>query len=623
MNKNFLFTLFLVFVNVIFVASQRVNISVDYSINKGYSNSQCGVDTEPACTSLEDAGNRAILESVENNATPILIYILSNINGSAPASLGNLYSVCAFIQILSPNASNPFTIDGSNTDQPFLTIEEPSEQQTTSSTSSSPSSPTCLIQRKIYISNLKFTNWKQTLIKIHINQETQETPTDQSKSIILQIFRTEVSYSSSILLIYPKNQNEYYNYNSIAILAMITAKYMTSSPNLLAPNSIDELLPPLYIVGAAVQDQIYLENSNISLTPFFYIEKCLWKGGIRNISNNIFSCNPYMFFVKSHMFSIGMISFFNNEVMTYIYILEQQADFVAITPVADLANISTPTYCHKNKYLNHQYYNSFTVFIRGNSTFSDLYFNMLSYYKSNIDFFYAQDSNINFEFAATYPPNRGYANLFKIINCTLRIYNVDMSVYQFPIVGSNSSVYLDSYYLNNTLIFKNETFCNCSDCLYYEYLNSNIKRIDTSFRYSLCNPKLTPTPSTTTTPTPSTTTTSTSTTITDPTATTTTTTTLIPTSTTSTTTSTTSTTTTTTTTIITTTAATTMTATTAATTTTSIPTTSITTSDITTSPIQTGSHSTSSAEKISMAEPTSKRTSIMVLFIVVIVFIFM
>ncbi|KAM9990710.1 hypothetical protein ACTFIY_006769 [Dictyostelium cf. discoideum] len=580
MNKIFLFTLFLVFVNVIFVTSQRVNISVDYNINKEYNNSQCGIGTEPFCTSLEDAGNRAILESVENNATPIYIYILSSINGSTPASLGNLYSICGSVLILSPNASIPFTIDGSNTNQPFLTIEEPNEQQQTSP-------PTCLIQRRVSISNLKFTNWKQTLVKIHINQETQQTPADQSKSIGLQIFRVDVSYSSSIILIYPKNLNENYNYNSITVLATITAKYITSSPSLLAPNSIESLLPPLYIVGASVQDQVYLENSNISLTPFLYVEKCLWKGGIRTIINNTFSCNPFMFFVKSEMSTIGMISFFDNEIITYIYFLEQQADFFAFVPVADFTNTSIPTYCHKNKYLNYQYHNSFTVSIKGNSTFSGYYFNIMGYYNLNIGFLYVEDGNIDFEFTSMALPNRGYASLFKIVNSTLRISEVNMSDYQFPIVGSNSYVYINSNNLNNTLIFKNETFCNCSDCLYYEYSNSIIKIIDTSFRYSLCNPKLTPTPSTTNI------TTSASTTITDPT---TTSTTLFPTT------------------------------TGATTATTSIPTTSttsITTSDTTTSPIQTGSHSTSSVEQISMAEPTSKRTiSIIVLFIVVIAYIF-
>ncbi|KAN0000889.1 hypothetical protein ACTFIZ_001329 [Dictyostelium cf. discoideum] len=599
MNKNFLFTLFLVFVNLVFVTSQRVNISVDYNINKGYVNSQCGVGIEPSCTSLEDAGNRAILESVQNNATPIYFYILSNINGSTPASLGNLYSVCGVVQILSPNVTTQFTIDGSNTNQPFLTIEEPSEQ----------TSPTCLIQRRVSISNLKFTNWKQTLIKIHINQETQQTPADQSKSIGLQIFRTEVSYSSSIILIYPKNLNENYNYNSITVNAMFTAKYLTSLPELVAPNSIDDLLPPLYIVGATVQDQVNIENSNISLTPFFYVENCFWRGSVRTISKNTFSCNPFMFFVKSEMFISGLLSFFDNEIMTYIYFSEQQADFLASSQVADFTNISTPTYCHKNKYLNYQYYNSFTVFIKGNSTFSDYYFNTLGDDKIDTNFLYAQDGNLNFVFSATFQPNSGYTSLFNIINSTLRIYNIDMSIYQFPIVGSNSSVYIDSYYLNNTLIFKNETFCNCSDCLFYEYFNFNIKIIDTSFRYSLCNPKPTPTPSTTTIIT------SASTTITDPT-TSTTTTTSIPT-----------TTTTTATTGITTTAAATTTTGATTTTTTSIPTTSttsVTTSDTTTSPIQTGSHSysTSSAEEISMAEPISKRTSIMVLFIVAIVYIF-
>ncbi|KAN0012270.1 hypothetical protein ACTFIU_007568 [Dictyostelium citrinum] len=580
MNKNYLFILFVFLANVIIITSQRVNISVNYNVNKEYSGSECGVNAEPFCTSLEDAGNRAISESVVNNSTPIFIYIHSNINGPAPASLGNLYSICGVVQILSPNSSIQFTIDGSNTNQSFFTIEEPTTNTTTT---------TCLIQRRVVVSNLKFINWNQTIFKVNINQETEQSPVDQSKNIALQISRTEVSYSSSIILVYPKNVNENYNYNSITVSATITAKHLSSSPNLVVPNSLDDLLPPLYIVGATVQDQVSLENSNISLTPFAYFESCYWKSATRSITNNTFSCNPFLFFVKSELSSLGpSTTFNNNEIMTFFYFSELQSSFVTYTPIASFTNFSTPINCYRDKYLNHQYHQAFTVFTKGNETLLEYYLNIADTDKKDTTFLYIEDAYLNFEFLVTHPPNYQFTNLFEIVNSSLKIININMSVYEFPIFGSNSSLLLDSYYINNTLIFKNETFCNCSNCTYYEFLNSNIKIIDTSFRYSLCNPEHSSTPLTTTTTTTTTTPTTTSTTTTSSTT--------PPPTTDSTTTTTTSTTT-----------------IDSTTTTTSIPTTTTTittTSATTTSPIQTDTPSTLTVEPISIADSISKKSSI-------------
>ncbi|KAK5580605.1 hypothetical protein RB653_000627 [Dictyostelium firmibasis] len=476
MDKKYLIILLLVLINNInIIYSQRLSINVDYNINKDYIDSQCGINSEPHCTSLEDAGKRAILESELNNTIPIYIYIHSDINGSMVASVGNLYSICNVVVVSSTNTSVQFTVDGSNTNQSFLSIEEPNDVQQT---------PICVNQRKIYIQSLRFINWNQTLFKININQETQMQPIDQSKSIALSIARVNISYSSSILWVYPKNPNQIYNYNSISITASATAKNLYSS-NLMTPNSVYETLPPFYLVGCSLVDQVNLENSNISLTPYIYFEGGSYKGS-SSITNNTFSCNPFIFMYKN-IFLSGPLSFKNNEIMTFIYFLEHQTN---VSPLLTLfANISVPAICNKNQFLNNKYHDSFNVYSKGNSSFDSHVLDLGTSDKKPINYFYVEDGHLDFTFPIFSKPSEAFKNLFKVANSSIGVYNVDLSVYEFPIVGSNSSVFLDMNYVNDYTIFKNETFCNCTDCLYYGDESSGIFKIDTTFRHSLCNPE--------------------------------------------------------------------------------------------------------------------------------------
>lgn len=125
------------------------DIKVNYNAERNYNSfEECGVDNQPVCTSLEDASNRAILLSKTSASNNIII--ISDINGSTPVSLGNLYNYCGKLYIKSGSDTVYINIDGWNsTQQPFLNIEEPDQPNSTYS---------CTSQRYFYLQYINFIN---------------------------------------------------------------------------------------------------------------------------------------------------------------------------------------------------------------------------------------------------------------------------------------------------------------------------------------------------------------------------------------------------------------------------------------------------------------------------------
>ncbi|KAK5580598.1 hypothetical protein RB653_000620 [Dictyostelium firmibasis] len=431
------------------------NIIVDYNIEKNYSSfNDCGGNGQQACSSLEDAGNKAIFISLNSINNPIIyINITGDINGSKMISIGNLFNYCGTLYI-RPNFFNNINIDGSNsTEKPFLIIKEPDDDFENLNF-------TCLIKRVIIIERLNFINWDQTIINININQETNLTPNNQSKYFQIFMIDSYIISSSSILMVYPKNLNEI-NYNLKSIQFYFTNSYcknIKSSNKLFAAgNSTNSYLSPIFLIGGSIIRFFSLENCTILSTPFLFIKS----GSLEfvndiTISNNNFSINPFVVLINSKFSTTKIISFINNQFFSFI--LFYQCQFQPIIKINFLNNFQPKSLYNRELYLNYRFENSITIIKNCAFTIQDylLFSSNLNNTIEN-DLYYIENSNLiiqNLEINKLIQAN----HMVNTINSNITFDNINFQWNGSPIIGSNSTInFTDSITTNNT-------FCGCPTC---------------------------------------------------------------------------------------------------------------------------------------------------------------
>ncbi|KAN0000873.1 hypothetical protein ACTFIZ_001301 [Dictyostelium cf. discoideum] len=482
----FLFYFFIKIIN-----SENI-IFVNYNIERNYySFEECGGIDQPICTSLEDAINKVILISINSLNTPtIYINIIGDINGTNIISLGNLYNFCGTLYIRSNSSNSNINIDGTNSRQkPFLIIQETDEINSTISK--------CTKKRVFIFQRLNFINWNQTIISININQEINDPPIDQSKFFQILMVDTFIISSSSIILVNPKNSIDLFkNYNFKAIQFYFTTSYCINmkSSKLLAPNSTDNYLPPIYIIGASIIRFFNIHNSSILSTPFIYIKS----GSLEfvndiSISNNNFSIYPFILLINSKFSTLKTISFNENQFFTFFLFYDCQTQ--PIISINFFKNIQPhQSNYHRKLYLGIQLENSITVIKNSDFTIQEyLKFTLNLNNTIENDIFYIENSNLIIQFLELDRLIQG-DHMINTINSIITFENLDFKWDGFPIIGSNSTI--DFKYCKNL----NNSFCGCSTC---NFLN---KSFNCDFNSSTSSSSLeqteTPTQTQSNTPTP-------------------------------------------------------------------------------------------------------------------------
>ncbi|KAN0012273.1 hypothetical protein ACTFIU_007571 [Dictyostelium citrinum] len=439
---NYLMSSNSIFTKIYFYKRLRVNsdIIVNYNTQKKYNTPDgCGTLAIP-CTSLEDAGNRVILEN-KNGIGNFNISIIGNINGSTSASFGNLYSYCGTLEIRSYDSEQPITIDGSNSNTPFINIKEDQYEN-------------CLVEKIITIRNLNFINWDQTILNININQETNQNLSSPSISITFTF--VTMNSLSSIISIYPINVGEIFNYNLIRVsFSSSSVEKLKSSSTLFAPNSNIDYLAPIYAVGATIRNIPSIKDSNFTTTPFIYLNQGRFNPSLPSkITNNSF-CYPFVILNNNSNIdmSTSLITLDNNKITTVLFISNTKFPSGEGMTFGKLYHgnfNNTPTLaatCPNNKqYLGNKFNdNSFILvkdcinwgFETGIQSSTPLSF---SIFNSNTELNSYLDNRFD----------------YNIVNSTVK-FLFDVSLSKSTITGSDSTMYLEN----------NKTICSCPGCQYY------------------------------------------------------------------------------------------------------------------------------------------------------------
>ncbi|KAM9955781.1 hypothetical protein ACTFIW_001986 [Dictyostelium discoideum] len=448
------------------------NIKVNYNVERNYNSfEECGVDNQPVCTSLEDASNRAILLSKTGTSNNSIV-INSDINGSTPVSLGNLYNYCGALYIKSSSDTVYINIDGWNsTQQPFLNIEEPDQPNSTYS---------CTSQRYFHLQNINFINWDQTIAKININQETNLTSTNNSKSFALYFNRVNIYSSSSILMVYPKNLGQIYNARFTTVYFITTLGYnLKSSSSLFAPGSVTDYVPPVYVVGGFINRCMNIDNGTFLSTPFIFVQGGEINIPIQTISNNNFSVNPFILSISS-LVTLKRLVFKNNQLSTFICLYDCNG---ATLFNFEYENTTQTPFYQRNKYLGLEYEDSFAVIKKSHVEIKDCLQSTLSLNSIENFLVFVENSSLSFEFMAIsslISPNY----FLKTESSSVSLTGLDLSNSDTPIIGSNSSIFFFGH-----ITFTNKSLCGCQNCSYY--LGKTIH--DTTNYICSSNPTDTPT----------------------------------------------------------------------------------------------------------------------------------
>ncbi|KAN0039927.1 hypothetical protein ACTA71_011809 [Dictyostelium dimigraforme] len=450
----FLLIAILLIFNISFSVSQNI-ITVNYNVPRDYNSfEECGLNDEPVCTSLEDAGNKAILLSKTSNPNNY-INIIGDINGSTttPVTFGNLYNYCGKLYIKSNNSNVNINIDGtSSTQQPFLTIKEADQPNSTYP---------CSIPRIFQFQYLNFTNWHQTIIDININHETDLNSIDPSKSLTLYFQLVNIFSSSSILKIYPKNLGQVnYNLQAIKVAFISTVGIdIKSSSVLFSPNSTQDYLPPIYISGASVSRILSLSNSTLESTPFIFSDNGGVTSGGASILNNIFN-GPFIMAVNGGTLVLPILSFINNSLSTFIHFSNFYDQPLIQTTFSN--NIFGTT-CYQNcKFMDHQYENSIMVIKDSDFSSLDLLgYSILTQNTINNNLIFVGNSSLNLDNSIIRPSISTSQHLFNSINSSISIINFNLTSNDLPIVGSYSNINLFSS------VFSNDVYCGCQGCSFY------------------------------------------------------------------------------------------------------------------------------------------------------------
>ncbi|KAN0032665.1 hypothetical protein ACTFIV_006573 [Dictyostelium citrinum] len=456
--------LFFIYFTIIVVNCQ--DVFVNYNVPKNYSTfDECG-DWNIPCVSLEDAAKRAILQSAVIS-NQINITIVGNVDGTTSASLGNLYKFCGTLQIRSYN-NVAVTIDGSSSTTPFINVEEDEVVS-------------CSKQRKYLVRYLNFVNWEQTLAKININQETNQSSIDVSKSVGISFMYVNLTSVSSISFIYPKNIG--YEYNQAATIttfSTIFADKLKSPSTLFVPNSLTDKLPPIYIVGGTITFySTTIKDSNFTTTPFIYN-----LGGLSRFNsggkfyNNVF-CAPFEISKRGGAYWSSLI-FNNNKLSTLMHSTgasnHSVNSFININSVTINETNDFPSgICSIDQYSGFYFFNSLMVVNDsiGVTIWGGMYSISSSSSSSQIPFTVIDSTEFTFS-------NYNFDSIFdfNIINSDVYL-NYPMGLTNSTIEGSNSII---KYSFNEDP----RIACACSNCYFY---NAYDPLVETQ-----CPP--TPTPST-------------------------------------------------------------------------------------------------------------------------------
>ncbi|KAN0000880.1 hypothetical protein ACTFIZ_001318 [Dictyostelium cf. discoideum] len=468
LNFLFLLVVLLLVFNISFTISQNT-ISVNYNVQRNYNSfEECGLNGEPVCTSLEDAGNRAILLSKTSNPTNY-INIIGNIDGSTPVTFGNLYNYCGKLFIRSSDSNVNININGSNsTQQPFLTIQEADQPNSTFP---------CSIPRIFQFQYINFTNWDQTIVNININQETNLNSVNPSKSLTVYFQLVNIISSSSILKIYPKNLGENYNLQAITV-AFISANGidLKSSSVLFSPSSTQYYLPPIYLTGASVIIILSLSGSTFESTPFIFSDK----GGVSSldsyVSNNNFSSNPFIMAINGGNVLLPMLSFTNNTLSTFIYFSNFNNQPSIQSTFSN--NLFGNSFIPNSKFMEHEYENS--IFVIKDSDFSTLDllgYSILNQNTISNNLIFILNSSLNLDNSVIRSPMLVPQHIINSINSSVSIINFNLTISELPIVGFNSNIHLFSS------VFTNKVYCGCQGCSFYNQYDL----VDSNVYSSQCN----------------------------------------------------------------------------------------------------------------------------------------
>ncbi|EAL64723.1 hypothetical protein DDB_G0285771 [Dictyostelium discoideum AX4] len=455
-NFLFLILFLLLAFNISFIVSQNT-ISVNYNVQRNYNSfEECGLIGEPVCTSLEDAGNRAILLSKTSNPTNF-INIIGNIDGSTPVTFGNLYNYCGRLFIRSSNSNISININGSNsTQQPFLTIQEADQPNSTFP---------CSIPRIFQFQYINFTNWNQTLVNININHETDLNSVNPSKSLTVYFQLVNIISSSSILKIYPKNFGENYNLQAITVAYLSTIGIdLKSSSVLFLPNSTQFYLPPIYLVGASIISILSLSDSTFESTPFIFSDNGSVSSVDSEVSNNNFYSYPFIMAVNGGKVLLPILSFTNNSLSTFVYF--SNFNNQPSIKVTFSNNIFGNSFIQNSKFMKYKYENS--IFVIKDSDFSTidlLGYSILNQNTITNDLIYIVNSSLNLDNSVIRSPMLVPQHIINSINSSVSIINFNLTISELPIVGYNSNIHLFSS------VFTNNVYCGCQGCSYYIQLD--------------------------------------------------------------------------------------------------------------------------------------------------------
>ncbi|KAM9990734.1 hypothetical protein ACTFIY_006778 [Dictyostelium cf. discoideum] len=467
-NFLFLSVVLLLAFNISFTVSQNT-ISVNYNVQRNYNSfEECGLNGEPVCTSLEDAGNRAILLSKTSNPTNY-INIIGNIDGSTPVTFGNLYNYCGKLFIRSSNSNVNININGSNsTQQPFLTIQDADQPNSTFP---------CSIPRIFQFQYINFTNWDQTIVNINIDHETDISSVSPSKSLTVYFQLVNVISSSSILKIYPKNLVENYNLQAIKVAFISTIGIdLKSSSVLFSPSSTQYYLPPIYIVGASVIRILSLSDSTFESTPFIFSDNGSVSSVGSEVSNNNFFSNPFIMAVNGGTVVLPILSFTNNILSTFIYFSNFNNQPLIQATFSN--NLFGNSFVQNSKFMKYEYENSIFVIKDSDfSTFDLLGYSILNQNTITNDLIFIVNSSLNLDNSVLRSPMLAPQHIINSIDSSVLIINFNLTISELPIVGFNSNIHLFSS------VFTNDVYCGCQDCSFYNQLDL----VDTTEYLSQCN----------------------------------------------------------------------------------------------------------------------------------------
>ncbi|KAN0018685.1 hypothetical protein ACTFIU_008615 [Dictyostelium citrinum] len=453
--NNFCF--FLVLLLTITIASSQNIVTVNYNVARNYNSfEECGLPNEPVCTSLEDASNRAILWSkIVSQPASISIDVVGDINGSVPVKMGNVFDFCGRLYVRSsPINSRNVIIDGSSSSEPFLSLYEPNEPNSTYP---------CTSSKSFILRNVDFVHWTHTtMINVSVDHVEYGIPVDPSKYYTVSFPSTTIQSSKSIVKVLPKNYDSQKRYSNEQFSISMASTILTNltSSNILALGSSEDSLPPFYLIGCSL-DVFSLKNSTLLSTPLVYSKNGYVSLNNQAFSNNNFSINPVFLVDDCPLLSYSPNTFNNNVISTFIHFTRVSSSMISTIYI----NTTQSPFYHRKMYLGYQYEDSFAV-VKNCSNLILMNWPISTPVSSNNeilnDLFFVENSQFGIVYSDINSPMSS-RHIFNIVDSTLSLGSINLTWSGHePIIGFNSTI------TEMACITQDETFCGCENCLYYE-----------------------------------------------------------------------------------------------------------------------------------------------------------